>query len=90
MGAFKVAAVPGAFLVDALPILKYVPSWFPGAGFQRKAREWKQLTRDMYCAPFQAAQDAIVRFSHQQRVFPLIVGPSRPMGLHPHVMSVTS
>jgi hypothetical protein len=31
-------AVPGAFLVDLFPILKYyVPSWFPGAGFQRKA-----------------------------------------------------
>jgi len=23
-------AVPGAFLVDALPFLKYVPNWFPG------------------------------------------------------------
>ena len=31
------AAVPGAFLVDLFPILKYVPSWFPGAGFQKKA-----------------------------------------------------
>ena len=27
------ATVPGAFLVDFLPILKYTPSWFPGAGF---------------------------------------------------------
>lgn len=23
-------AVPGVFLVDALPFLKYVPDWFPG------------------------------------------------------------
>ena len=29
--------VPGAFLVDIFPILKYVPAWFPGANFQRKA-----------------------------------------------------
>jgi hypothetical protein len=27
----------GAFFVDILPILKYVPDWFPGAKFQRKA-----------------------------------------------------
>jgi len=29
--------IAGAFLVDILPILKYVPEWFPGAKFQRKA-----------------------------------------------------
>ena len=31
------AGILGAFWVEFLPILKYVPSWFPGAGFQRKA-----------------------------------------------------
>ena len=34
------AIKPGAFLVDSFPILKYVPEWFPGAGFQTKAGEW--------------------------------------------------
>ena len=29
--------IAGAFLVDIIPILKYVPEWFPGASFQRKA-----------------------------------------------------
>jgi hypothetical protein len=29
--------IAGAFLVDILPVLKYVPDWFPGAKFQRKA-----------------------------------------------------
>ena len=29
--------IPGAFLVDIIPILKYVPAWFPGAKFQSKA-----------------------------------------------------
>ena len=29
--------IPGAFLVDIIPILKYVPEWFPGAKFQSKA-----------------------------------------------------
>jgi len=28
-------AIPGASFVDILPILKYVPDWFPGAKFQR-------------------------------------------------------
>ncbi|KAF4584991.1 hypothetical protein EYR40_001817 [Pleurotus pulmonarius] len=46
------AASPGAFLVDILPILKYVPAWFPGASFQKKAKEWKQVTLEMRDAPF--------------------------------------
>ena len=29
--------IPGAFLVDIIPILKYAPEWFPGAKFQSKA-----------------------------------------------------
>ena len=29
--------IAGAFLVDIIPVLKYVPEWFPGARFQRKA-----------------------------------------------------
>ncbi|KZT51052.1 cytochrome P450 [Calocera cornea HHB12733] len=32
---------PGAFLVDTFPWLKYIPEWFPGAGFKRRAREWR-------------------------------------------------
>ena len=37
MVAIAELLIPGAFLVDIIPILKYVPEWFPGAKFQRKA-----------------------------------------------------
>jgi hypothetical protein len=30
LAAVVFAATPGSFLVDFLPILKYVPAWFPG------------------------------------------------------------
>ncbi|KAK0448479.1 cytochrome P450 [Desarmillaria tabescens] len=48
----SIAAVPGTFLVDFLPFLKYVPEWFPGAGFQRKASKWKVLARRMVDIPY--------------------------------------
>lgn len=57
---FVVAAVPGRFLVDALPILKYVPEWVPGAGFQTKARQWKKWARSMVEVPFEVAKGIIV------------------------------
>ncbi|RXW12655.1 hypothetical protein EST38_g13199 [Candolleomyces aberdarensis] len=54
-----VAAVPGAFLVDSIPLLKYVPAWFPGASFQRKALEWRILARNMIEMPYTEAKKNI-------------------------------
>ena len=54
------AALPGAFLVDALPILKFVPSWMPGAGFQNLAKKWKDLALKMKEVPFEVTKQNIV------------------------------
>ena len=56
------AGIPGAFLVDLFPILKYVPSWFPGAGFQRKAAHWREATNTMAEKPFRHVQEQLVLF----------------------------
>jgi len=55
-----VAAVPGTFLVDTFPWLKYVPDWMPFAGFKRKAKEWHKLTLAMVENPFEAGKRKIV------------------------------
>ncbi|KAG6855532.1 hypothetical protein H0H87_001515, partial [Tephrocybe sp. NHM501043] len=59
LGGMAEAANPGAFLVDLIPFLKHVPEWVPGAGFQRKAREWKAAVYEMRDAPFETALRAI-------------------------------
>ncbi|PFH47243.1 hypothetical protein AMATHDRAFT_87834 [Amanita thiersii Skay4041] len=46
------AANPGAFLVDLIPALKYIPDWFPGASFKRFAARYKKLTRIILHKPF--------------------------------------
>ncbi|KAF8161669.1 cytochrome P450 [Crassisporium funariophilum] len=56
VGPMIEAIVPGAFLVDMLPILKHVPDWMPGAAFKRKAREWRKLARAMVDLPYAATQ----------------------------------
>ena len=55
------AGIPGAFLVDLLPILKYVPSWFPGAGFQKKAARWRKAINTMAERPFRHVQEQLVQ-----------------------------
>ena len=54
------AAIPGAFLVDLIPWLKYVPEWMPGAGFQKQANEWKRLQKDFHNIPYDEALKNLV------------------------------
>ncbi|KAJ7880112.1 cytochrome P450 [Mycena leptocephala] len=46
------ARVPGRFIVDSIPILKYLPEWFPGAQFKRIAREGRFLSQAIRNVPF--------------------------------------
>ena len=55
------ASVPGAFWVDLFPILAYVPSWFPGAGFQKKAAHWRKLNSTLVEKPFRFVQEQLVK-----------------------------
>ena len=54
------ASIPGAFWVDFFPILKYVPSWFPGAGFQKKAARWSEINAIMIEKPFRYVEEQLV------------------------------
>ncbi|KAG6819405.1 hypothetical protein H0H93_012135 [Arthromyces matolae] len=50
------AAIPGTFLVDSIPLLKYVPEWMPFAGFKRKARHWRKFAEDAVNKPYEFAK----------------------------------
>jgi fumagillin biosynthesis cytochrome P450 monooxygenase len=46
------AFVPMAWLVDTLPMLKYLPSFLPGMAFKRIARQWHILNRKFINVPY--------------------------------------
>ena len=52
--------IAGTFLVDTIPILKYVPEWFPGAQFQRKAAMMRKHSAEFRNAPFEATEKLMV------------------------------
>ena len=62
--------IAGAFLVDIIPILKYVPEWFPGAKFQRKAATMRKYAAKMRDAPFAATEELMV---YDSSPFPLFM-----------------
>ncbi|ESK82445.1 cytochrome p450 [Moniliophthora roreri MCA 2997] len=59
LDAFLEAVNPGQFTVNAIPWLKYLPDWFPGAAFKRQAKEWKSLYQKMANVPFKVTKDNI-------------------------------
>jgi hypothetical protein len=61
-GSAAQALIPGAFLVDTIPILKYIPEFVPGAGFQKQARIWRKLQEDSRERPYLASIEAMVLF----------------------------
>ncbi|KAJ3814477.1 cytochrome P450 [Lentinula aff. lateritia] len=54
-----IGGTPSAFYVDQIPILKYIPEWFPGADFQRKAREWSDLRMNMTESIFNVTKEKV-------------------------------
>ena len=41
------AFTPGAYMVEYLPFLRYVPAWVPGAGFQRFFAELRHAAHEV-------------------------------------------
>ncbi len=60
MRALSVAEHPGAFWVDIWPILRFVPSWVPGAGFKTWAKEAQKSVTAMRDAPLEFLEKAVV------------------------------
>ena len=59
-GAIAELFVSGSFLVDIIPILKYVPEWFPGAKFQNKASVMRKHAKIMRNTTFEATEELMV------------------------------
>ena len=52
--------IPGRYLVEAIPVLRHIPTWFPGASFKRDASAWKEEVLALRDEPFRVTQEQIV------------------------------
>ncbi|KAI0832849.1 CyP450 monooxygenase [Trametes gibbosa] len=58
---FENFMVPGRFMVESLPVLRYIPSWFPGGGFKRQAAIWRKDVVALRDVPFNAVTENIAQ-----------------------------
>ncbi|OJD10762.1 hypothetical protein AJ78_08313 [Emergomyces pasteurianus Ep9510] len=56
MTEFSLAAVPMAWAVDIIPVLRYLPEYFPGATFKKTARKWRKSIQAAAYIPYRFVQ----------------------------------
>ena len=56
----EAATVPGNFPVESFPVLRYLPSWFPGGGFKTWAADAKRDIARVVDHLFDGAKEAAV------------------------------
>jgi cytochrome P450 len=59
MEQFSAAVVPGVWIVDILPFLRYVPDWLPGVRFKRTARLWRKTLMDVVDIPYRYVKQRV-------------------------------
>ncbi|KAJ7348867.1 cytochrome P450 [Mycena albidolilacea] len=48
---YSMAGAPGKWIVDSLPFLRFLPEWFPAAGFKSQARQWREEMYSQFVEP---------------------------------------
>ncbi|KAI0633841.1 cytochrome P450 [Trametes polyzona] len=59
LSLFNEISVPGKYMVETLPWLRFIPSWFPGAKFKRDSQAWKTIVHRFRDTPWARAVDRI-------------------------------
>ena len=64
LAAHAEAGHPGSFLVDLFPIMRFIPAWFPGAGWKKKANYWRELGEYFVNTPWNIVKEQLVAWFH--------------------------
>lgn len=67
MANFNRISRPGAYLCNYLPLMRFIPSWFPGGGFKNEAKAYRKTHMDMINIPFTLVQDQMVSIPYDCR-----------------------
>lgn len=62
LAVFSEAFIPGKYLVEMFPILRFLPAWFPGAKFKREGQIWAPAVHRLRDTPWENAMVNIVSF----------------------------
>ncbi|BCS04512.1 cytochrome P450 [Aspergillus luchuensis] len=65
MDDFSQVVLPGAWLVNFVPFLKYLPTWFPGGKENETAKEYKDRLSIMHDKTYDFVKNQMAKGTHQ-------------------------
>ena len=71
--AFNLAFIPGKYLAETFPLMRFIPEWVPGAKFRQEAAGWRPSGLRMRNQPRAGPMDKIVSTSPRFSSICLIV-----------------
>ncbi|CAE6404443.1 hypothetical protein ACGC1H_002047 [Rhizoctonia solani] len=77
------AVMPTNFLVNIFPGLRYVPSWFPGAGWKRVAQAWKEQKERTMMGLFSKTKESVDSGSYESSMIASSLVDAEKLGLSP-------
>lgn len=81
MHQISLAYVPLSWIIDIFPFIRYLPEWFPGAGSNKIARQWRQDSENVGDLPYSIVRRQMARGIHRPSyVSSLVEMYSRPQG----------
>ncbi|KAH7311787.1 cytochrome P450 [Rhizoctonia solani] len=75
------AVMPTNFLVNVLPSLRYVPKWFPGAGWKRVAREWRAQKERTMSGFLNKSKQGVASGNHEPSIMASSLDNAKNLGL---------
>ncbi|KAF9464583.1 cytochrome P450 [Collybia nuda] len=86
MDQFSETVTSGAFLVDIFPLLQYVPEWFPGAEWKRKASRYRNTLREMLNVPYDWAKEQIASGAARPCFVSSLLGGEKRTAKEEHIL----
>ncbi|KAI0516774.1 cytochrome P450 [Xylaria bambusicola] len=65
MENFVHAAVPGAFMADIFPWMRFIPEWMPGGGWKKIAHQWQAELSEVTEKPYAFTKYQMSRGEHE-------------------------
>ncbi|KAL5501294.1 hypothetical protein ACEPAH_8554 [Sanghuangporus vaninii] len=62
---FSLSTSPGAWLVDVMPFLRYLPDWVPGTGFKRTAARWRKTVTELIEKPYEFVKQQMTKGTNE-------------------------
>ncbi|KAG9104394.1 hypothetical protein FRC06_002948 [Ceratobasidium sp. 370] len=71
------------FLVNVFPALARIPDWFPGTGWKRTAREWREQKDDTIDGPYNWTKSEMEKDVHEPSMIESMLAHAERLGLNP-------